>query len=680
MPAETSSVRLFVIIPVHNRRDFTRQCLAHLRAQTWRDLQVIVVDDGSSDGTAEMIAGHYPQTIVMRGDGSLWWTGAMNLGVKEALARGATHILTMNDDTNPPPEFVERIVETALQLPGTIVGAAAMDAVSGELCFAGERIAWLRAGTTSLLASSTARAERIAEVSHAPGRGLLIPADVFRKIGLFDEVHLPHYAADYDFTHRAIRAGYRVVCDRSAVLGAYPEASGGSTFRRNKNWKNYRQHLFHIKSDANIRVFFWYALRNCPWYQLPVCLTVGLLRRMGGYLLEWVRPAPERASKMRIAFVTNFASHYRVGMFESLARSSDLQCYFHSDGGEWYWQREHGVSRGEFPFQYLRGIWLGRLRVVPGLIPALFLNRHDVIVKCINDRFSVPVSYLAARLRRVPFVLWTGIWCRLQTRSQKLLFPFTRRLYRNADAVVAYGEHVRQYLILEGVEPRRIFLAPQAVDNEAYRRAVASNEKLEAIEQLALPDGAKVLLYVGRLEAVKGLEYLLDGFAAAETAGAVLVLCGTGSLRDALQERAARLGIAGRVRFAGFLAPPDLVRFYSIAWAAILPSISTPGGRETWGLVANEAFNQGVPLIATEAVGAVAGGLVRHLRNGLVTAEQDAAALSAAITRIVSEPELRNTLGAQARLDVAGWTHERMAAGFLEAASYAIGQRRGGRP
>lgn len=687
MPADRTTIRLFVIVPAHNRREYTRQCLEHLRAQTRQDVRVVVVDDGSSDGTSQMVRSEFPEALLLRGDGSLWWAGAVNRGIQEALALDATHILCLNDDTCPPPDFIERILETSLHLPDALVGAAEKNSLNGELCFAGERINWLSAGATSLLNASSPIEDRIADVSHAPGRGLLIPAAVFRQIGFFDHIRLPQYAADYDFTHRACRAGYRVVCDRSAVLGTYPEASGGSTFRKRKSWKNYRRHLFDVKSEANIRVFFWYAVRNCPRHLLPICLAVGLLRRIGGYPLEWARqtwgkrrptantPLP---SEIRIAFVTNFAPHYRVRMLESLSALCRLRCYFHSDGGEWYWQREHGVRRGQFPCKYLRGFWLGRVRIVPGLIPALLLRRHDVIVKCVNDRFSVPVSYAAARLRRIPFVLWTGIWCRLTTPSQRMMFPLTRHLYRSADAIVAYGEHVRRYLISEGVDASRIFLAPQAIDNALYARSVSMADQRQLSEKLAVSAGAKVLLYVGRLEAIKGLECLLDGFAASGCHGAVLVLCGTGSLRNTLRERAERLGIESKVVFAGYVPPAELIRFYSIAWAVILPSITTPGGRETWGLVANEAFNQGVPLIASEAVGAVAGQLVRHMQNALVTPEQDAGALGAAIARIVADPELRNALGARARQDIAGWTQARMAEGFLDAACYALRRRQGG--
>jgi glycosyltransferase involved in cell wall biosynthesis len=378
----------------------------------------------------------------------------------------------------------------------------------------------------------------------------------------------------------------------------------------------------------------------------------------------------------RVVFVSNFVPHYRIGMFEALAEMCDLDCYFYSDGGEWYWQRAQGVNRGNFRCEYLSGFWLGRVRIAPRLVTALLAGSHDVFIKCINDRFAVPVTYLAARLHGAPFVLWTGVWCRLTTPLQRLLFPLTRHLYRNADAIVAYGGHVRRYLISEGVEPDRIFLAPQAVDSAHYRQAVPESVQEELRKSLGITAGKKLLLYVGRLEPVKGLEYLLDGLALCGRSDGVLALCGTGTLESALRRRAERLGIADRVLFTGRVPTADTVRYYSIAWAVMLPSVTTPGGRETWGLVANEAFNQGVPLIASDAVGAVAGGLVRHLHTGLVTPERDPAALGAAIDRVLSDTALRNEMGENARREIVGWTQTRMAQGFRDAASFALDRRR----
>ncbi len=75
------------MIPVHNRKKLTRECLASLQNQDTKHFTVIVVDDGSTDGTSEMIRAEFPDTILLQGDGGLWWVGSINKGIRYALIR-----------------------------------------------------------------------------------------------------------------------------------------------------------------------------------------------------------------------------------------------------------------------------------------------------------------------------------------------------------------------------------------------------------------------------------------------------------------------------------------------------------------------------------------------------------------------------------------------------------------
>ena len=89
----------------------------------------------------------------------------------------------------------------------------------------------------------------------------------------------------------------------------------------------------------------------------------------------------------------------------------------------------------------------------------------------------------------------------------------------------------------------------------------------------------------------------------------------------------------------------------------------------------NEAFNQGVPVIASDAVGAVAGGLVRHERTGLVVPAGDVPALASALRRMHDDPALRARLGAAGREAVQAYTHDAWAAGVSSALA-AVGKSR----
>jgi len=107
----------------------------------------------------------------------------------------------------------------------------------------------------------------------------------------------------------------------------------------------------------------------------------------------------------------------------------------------------------------------------------------------------------------------------------------------------------------------------------------------------------------------------------------------------------------------------------------VLPSITLPEGKEPWGLVVNEALNQGLPVIATDAVGAAAGGLVQDGINGFVVPEASAPAVAEALDCLLDSPDLRRRMEREARRIVAEWDNERMASGFRKAIEYAVGNR-----
>lgn len=377
---------------------------------------------------------------------------------------------------------------------------------------------------------------------------------------------------------------------------------------------------------------------------------------------------------LKIAFITNFCAHYRVKTFETLARYYDIDYHFFSAGDEWYWQQEHGVRVGDFHYEYLWGFRVGQTRITPTLPWKLLRGNYDVYIKCINGRLALPITYLVARLKRRPFVLWTGIWMRLRTPFHRLAFPLTRYIYHHSDAIVVYGEHVKRYLINEGVSAERIFVAAHAVDNDAYNREVTEEEKAALRRKLGIAPDQKVVLYLGRLEEVKGLPHLLEAFASLSREDAVLLIAGTGSERKRLEQKAQELNIMSQTHFAGYVPPEETVPFYAIAWVYVLPSITTANSKELWGLVVNEAFNQGVPVIATDAVGAAAGGLVQDRINGFVVPERDSVAMAQALQRILDNPDLREQLGQNARRIIAGWDNERMVLGFRQAIEYVTGR------
>ena len=282
---------IYIVTPVYNRKTFTQNYLKALEEQTVKDFKVIIVDDGSTDGTSEMIEQEFPNVILLKEKGDLWWSAATNIGIEYAKKQNATYIMTLNDDTVPTSNYMEEMIKTAKEHPKALLGAFAIDADTEKAIFAGENLHWNSCSFHNVLDTLPKEAPLtgLQEVNLFPGRGLLIPIEVFNTIGMYDAKNFPQTVADLDFTARAFNAGYKIYCNLNAKIKIYPEESGGVGIRKNKSWKNYYLHLFGMRGAGNIKWFAKFSLKNTPKKYLIQCLTIGTTRRIVGYLRDWAK-------------------------------------------------------------------------------------------------------------------------------------------------------------------------------------------------------------------------------------------------------------------------------------------------------------------------------------------------------------------------------------------------------
>jgi GT2 family glycosyltransferase len=217
--------RLFAVIPVHNRVEQTLRCLASLRDSSVR-ATAVVVDDGSTDGTREKVLAAFPQTVVLHGDGDLWWGGATNRGVRHALANCAEYVLTLNNDGVVAPDAIERLLATARATPNALVGARRNDLADPPTTWSD---GWILRGAGSRLAlPAAARAGTPTRIDATGANLLLIPARCFAQVGLFDAKALPQCYCDWDFQLRAAEHGWAVYCEPRAVV-LVDRSTGGAT-------------------------------------------------------------------------------------------------------------------------------------------------------------------------------------------------------------------------------------------------------------------------------------------------------------------------------------------------------------------------------------------------------------------------------------------------------------------
>ena len=93
---------IYIIIPVHNRLPYTINCLNSIKLSVKSEYSIIIVDDGSTDGTSTYIKNNYPDVHVVKGNGDLFWTGSMRVGIESALkmTKSSDHIMSLNNPTS----------------------------------------------------------------------------------------------------------------------------------------------------------------------------------------------------------------------------------------------------------------------------------------------------------------------------------------------------------------------------------------------------------------------------------------------------------------------------------------------------------------------------------------------------------------------------------------------------
>ena len=223
----------------------------------------------------------------------------------------------------------------------------------------------------------------------------------------------------------------------------------------------------------------------------------------------------------------NLCPFYRRPLFELLVERLQITFYFFSEGEERYLGPAVRHVQGNFPVRQVRRIKIAGNPLLVGLQAELRRERYDAVVKCLNGRLMVPYVYGLAQRRGLPFVLWSGMWHHPETWVHRLTRPLVERVYRGSDAIVTYGEHVKQFVeAVPGVAPGKVYVAGQAIDPAPFLAV-----------KPGFPEAAEVL-FVGQLENHKGVEDLLAAFAAVKDQGLRLRLVGTGSLEEEVRAHA----------------------------------------------------------------------------------------------------------------------------------------------
>ncbi len=274
---------------------------------------------------------------------------------------------------------------------------------------------------------------------------------------------------------------------------------------------------------------------------------------------------------------------------------------------------------------------------------------------------------LRSRLRRVPLIFRGDSHLIGRSRLPLVTRVALRVLYRQFTACTCVGRANRDYFLRCGVDPRRLFLAPHAVDATRFDPEVVSADATRRQrEELGIPAGHRVLLFSGKWIEQKQPVALLRAFLEARRPPSTLVIAGDGPECSAL--RALAQG-SPDVRFLGFANQQEMPLRYTLADVFALPS---QGSYETWGLAVNEAMQMGVPCLVSTHVGCQPD-LVTPGETGWVFRAGDPGALRSAVEEALAAPGSKvRQMGVASRERISHYSYARATEGLRAALAFSV--------
>ncbi len=264
------TTKITVVLLNWNSHEMTAECIRSLLAMDGADFEILVVDNGSTDGSVEMLPQEFLHITVLPQERNLGFAAGCNVGMRHALANDAEYVLLLNNDTIVAPDFLREML-------AAIQGDPRIGAVCPKIYFADQPDLLWYAGADFSLWTGTAKHrgwkevdrgqfDRQEDITQATGCAMLVRRSALRDVGFLDEQFWA-YVEDLDWSLRSLERGYRLAFAPKARVwhccGATAVKSMGA-------------------GSAAIRQFFstrnmvFLARKHVRWWQMPT-YTFGLL-------------------------------------------------------------------------------------------------------------------------------------------------------------------------------------------------------------------------------------------------------------------------------------------------------------------------------------------------------------------------------------------------------------------
>lgn len=239
-----------VLMTCFNRRDLTVRAIDRLPSAVsgMARYSVFLVDDNSSDGTAEAVAAQFPDATIIRGSGNLYWNRGTRLAWQTAIPTKPDFYLWLNDDTHLRPGSIAQLLELyAANDARTIVVGHCIDPRTGSTTYGGFV---RRAGVSRLRFRHLEAGEDLCDTMN--GNCVLFPASVVGDVGLSSS-RFTHAFGDNDYGLRARMAGYKIIQTKTPVA----VQEGNDEYKAEKDKLTIRNWRFIFLSPKGIPFLEW---------------------------------------------------------------------------------------------------------------------------------------------------------------------------------------------------------------------------------------------------------------------------------------------------------------------------------------------------------------------------------------------------------------------------------------
>lgn len=262
---------VYIVVLSWEGKEDTLACLQSLEAVTYQHVKIVVVDNASTDGTADAVRARYPGVDVIVNGMNVRFAGGNNVGIEHALEHGAEYVLLLNNDTKVHSGFLAHLVTAAESVNGMGMAAPKIYYYDDphRIWYAGGRISWWQGWVSHIgvRESDASRHDRQGETQYITGCCMLVKRRLIQQIGLLDPSYFI-YGEDADWSVRAQRAGYKLLYVPSAVIWHKLSVSAGGHLSWFKNWN---------KLKSQLRLMYRYA-KPYHWLTIPFGILYNVTR------------------------------------------------------------------------------------------------------------------------------------------------------------------------------------------------------------------------------------------------------------------------------------------------------------------------------------------------------------------------------------------------------------------